>query len=71
MVISSEEMAGGRSAYEGESEGVAREKKENLEGVVAYKPTPHLKERGKLNSASVACRKTRSQKIRVENDPLN
>ena len=46
MVTSSEEMAGGRSACEGES-GVAREKEENLEGVVTYKPTPHLKERRK------------------------
>ena len=44
MVTSSEEMAGGRSACEGESEGVAREKEENLEGLVSYKPTPHLME---------------------------
>lgn len=47
MVTSSEEMAGGRSACEGESEGVAREKEENLEGLVSYKPTPHLMERRK------------------------
>lgn len=39
------------------------EKEGNLEGVVAYKPTPHLKERGKLNSARFACQRTRSQKI--------
>lgn len=47
MATSSEEMAGGRSACEGESEGLAREKEENLDSVVAYKPTPHFMGRRK------------------------
>ena len=70
MVTSSEEMAGGRSACEGESEGLARKRKTWT--VWSHISQHHISwKEGKLNRASVAWWKTKSQKIRVENDPLN
>lgn len=45
LVTSSEERAAGRSICKGELEGVAREKEENLEGVMTHKPTQHLMKR--------------------------